>query len=266
MEELLLMKADINELESLIISYNSEQDSKKKHVLYLNLVEESLNLVNKIVSGTYPIPQTVSREDLVQVGAIGLLKSISTYKIQEKGSFKTYATKFIKGKILQYLRDKANLVKPPRDTVENISIVKKYIDNLESGKNIDILEISKATNIPANKVEDILNADLVKNIISLDQKVYSTDGIETIADRIQDNNDNDFEYNFENKKIIEYALNKLPASEKLVIYKFYINEQTKKSIADELKVSQTQVARLLKRALNKMYDIITNDMKYEEDL
>lgn len=260
------MKQDINELESLIVSYNSEQDLKKKHVLYLNLVEQSLKLVNKIVSGTYPIPQSVSREDLVQVGAIGLLKSISTYKIQEKGSFKTYAAKFIKGKILQYLRDKANLVKPPRDTVENIKIVKQYLDNLESGKNIDAVDIAKAVNIPVKKVQDILNADLIKNIVSLDQKIYSADGIETLADRIQDNDDNEFESSYENKRIIQYALNKLPQDEKIVIYKFYINEQTKKSIAQELKISQTQVARLIKRALNKMYDIIKNEMNYEEDL
>ena len=250
----------------MIISYNSEKDLKKKHVLYLNLVEHALALVNKIVSSMYPYPKTVTRDDLIQVGAIGLLKAISSYKIQEKGSFKTYSAKYIKGKILQYIRDKANLVKPPRDTVENINTVRKYIESVGSDDNISAENIAKAVKLPVNKVQDILNAELIKNIVSLDQKVYSTDGIETLADKIQDLTDEEYEQRYENKRIIEYALNRLPQNEKTVIYNFYIKEQTKKSIAQELNISQTQVARLIKRALNKMYDIIKNEMNYEEDL
>ena len=51
----------------------------------------------------------------------------------------------------------------------------------------------------------------------------------------------------------------MPNDEKTAIYKYYIEEHTKKSIAQELGVSQTQVARLIRRALNKMYDIISEE-------
>ncbi|MBP3847728.1 sigma-70 family RNA polymerase sigma factor, partial [bacterium] len=98
-----------------------------------------------------------------------------------------------------------------------------------------------------------------KNIISLDQKVYSTDGMETIADRIQSYDEKEYERNYENKKLIEYALGKLPQQERKSIYLYYIEGQTKKEISAELKVSQTQVARLIKRALVKMYNIIKED-------
>ena len=255
---------DIETLEEQIYLFQHENDSKKKHIFYLNLVEESLKLVNKIVSTVYPIPISVSRDDLVQVGAIGVLNAIKTYEVKEKGSFKTYASKFIRGKILQYLRDKANLVKPPRETSENINVVKNYIDNLNSDNIPDAKEISKALNIPVNKVQDILNAELLKNIVSLDQKVYSADGIETLADRILTDNEKNYENDYENKKVLEFAMNKLPDNEKIAILKYYIEGETKKNIAKELNVSQTQVARLIKRALNKMYEIITNDMNYME--
>ena len=255
----------IEELESLINLYNKECDLKKKHVLYLNLVEESLKLVNRIVNSVYHVNLSVSREDLVQVGAIGLLKSISTYHVTEKGSFKTYASKFIKGKILQFLRDKANLVKAPRETSENINAVKNFIESCPSDFIPNAKDIAKALNMPENKVQDILNLELIKNIVSLDQRVYSTDGVETLIDRIQSESDKNFEYDYENKKIIEYALNKLPRDEKISIYKYYIEGCTKKSIAQELSVSQTQVARLIKRALNKMYVIIKRDMNDEEE-
>lgn len=251
--------ANIEQLEEKIYLFKHEDDLKKKHVLYLNLVEDSLKLVNKIVSSIYPIPFTVSRDDLIQVGAIGVLKAIDTYEIKDKGSFKTYASKFIKGKILQYLRDKANLVKTPRETAENINIVKNYLENLKTDSLPSAKEIAQALNMSENKVQDILNTELTKNIVSLDQKVYSTDGVETLADRIQSDVDKEYEINFENKKIIEYALEKLPKDEKTAIYRYYIEEETKKTIALELGVSQTQVARLIKRALNKMYDIISDE-------
>lgn len=251
--------SDIEQLEEKIYLFKHENDVKKKHIFYLNLVEESLKLVNKIVSSIYPVPITVARDDLVQVGAIGVLKAIDTYEIKDKGSFKTYASKFIKGKILQYLRDKANLVKPPRETAENINTVKNYLDRIDPDSNPTVKDISKALNMSENKVQDILNTELLKNIVSLDQKVYSTDGVETLADRIQADDDREYEKNYENKKIIEFALQKLPNDEKTAIYKYYIEDATKKSIANELGVSQTQVARLIKRALNKMYDIISDE-------
>ncbi len=207
------MVNDLNKLEELITKYKIEKDVKKKHVFYLSLVEESLKLVKKIVSCIYPLPFGVSRDDLVQVGAIGVLKSIESYQNTDKGSFKTYVTLFIKGRILQYLRDKAYSIKPPRD-------IKK---------------------------------DELRNIISLDETVFSPDGAETILDRIPAR---DIEQDFENKKLIEFALNKLAKQEKEVIYRYYIEGAKKKEIAQELNISAMQVARLIKRALNKMYIII----------
>ena len=253
------MMSDIEQLEEKIYLYKHEADVKKRHVLYLNLVEDSLKLVNKVVLSIYPVPVSVAKDDLIQVGAIGVLKAIDTYQIKNKGSFKTYATKFIKGKILQYLRDKANIVKPPRTTSENINTVRNYLDSLSDTKNPDVKNISKALNIPEDKVQDILNADIIKNIVSLDQKVYSSDGMDTLADHIQSGDEKEYERNYENKKVIEYALNKLPENEKKAIYLYYIVGDTKKNISKELKVSQTQVARLIKRALNKMYMIISDE-------
>lgn len=251
---------DIELLENKIYLYKNETDTARKHVLYLNLVEESLKLVNSVVSSVYPIPITVSRDDLIQVGAIGLLRAIDTYEVKNKGSFKTYASIFIKGKILHYLRDKTNLVKTPRETSENINAVKNYIESQSSDIQPSAKEISKALNIPEKTVQDILNAEFRKYIISLDQRVYTSDGVETLADRLQAQPNNEFEKHYENKKVIEFALNKLQHKEKEAIFQYYFEGKTKKCIAQQLGVSQTQVARLIKRALNEMYEIIVSDI------
>lgn len=258
--------SELEKLEDLIIEYRKESDKKKKYVVYLNLIEESLKLVKRIVMGMYPIPNTISKDDLIQVGAVGVLNAIETYDISIKGSFKTYVSKVIKGKILHYLRDKANLVKTPRETIANMNKVKLAIEELSENntKIPTVEEVARYVDLPFEKVEEIMNIELIKNMISLDQKVYSTDGAETLMDRIQSEDDESFEETYANKKMIEYALNKLPEPDKTTIYLYYMEGESRKTISQKLNVSATQVSRILKRALNRLYNIIQNTMTEEE--
>ncbi|MBD5403307.1 sigma-70 family RNA polymerase sigma factor [bacterium] len=254
--------SDLEKLEEIILEYKSEQDQKRKRILYLNLVQESLKLVKRIVLGMYPLPGSIAKDDLIQVGAVGVLKAIDTYEPEERGSFKTYVSKFIKGKILHYLRDKANLVKTPRETIANLSKVKNAIEDLSAGtsKVPSAEEVAAFINMPKEKVEEIMNAELIKNMISLDQNIYSSEGTETLLDRIQADDNTSYEETFENKKIIEFALNKLPHTDKTVVYQYYMEGCSRREISQLLGVSPTQVSRILKRALNKLYIIIENEM------
>lgn len=258
--------SELEKLEDLILEYKSETDVKKKHVVYLNLVQETLKLVKKIVMAFYPLPNTITKDDLIQVGAVGVLNAIETYRVEERGSFKTYVSKVIKGKIFHYLRDKANLVKTPRETLANLSKVKEAIDELSENntKIPTVEEVANYVNLPLDKVEEIMNIEIIKNMISLDQNIYTQDGSETLLDRIQNNDDASFEESYANKKIIEFAINKLPQNDKIAIYKYYIEGESRKEIAKELRVSPTQVSRILKKALNKLYNIIQKEMSEKE--
>lgn len=260
--------SELEKLEELILEYKNESDVKKKHVAYLRLIEETLKLVKKIVLSFYPFPVNISRDDLIQVGAVGVLKAIETYKPEERGSFKTYVSKVIKGKIFHYLRDKANLVKTPRETIANMSKVKEAIDELSENntKIPTVEEVSKYVNLPFEKVEEIMNIELIKNMISLDQNIYTSEGGETLMDRIQDNEESSFEDTYANKKIIEFALNKLQQNDKIAIQMYYIDGESRKEISKVLKVSQTQVSRILKRALNKLYYIIKSELSEDNDI
>ncbi len=254
--------SELEKLEELMSEYKSETDIKKRHVAYLRLIEETLKLVKKIAITFYPLPSSISKDDLIQVGAVGVLKAIETYKPEERGSFKTYVSKVIKGKIFHYMRDKANLVKPPRETLSNMSKVKEAIDALSNNntKIPTVEEVARYVNMPFDKVEEIMNIELIKNMISLDQNIYTTDGGETLMDRIQSEEESNFEETYANKKIIEFALNKLPPTDKTAIYMYYIDGESRKEIAKKLNVSATQVSRILKRALNKLYNIIQREM------
>lgn len=253
--------SELEKLEDLILSYKEEKDEKKKRILYLKLVQESLKLVKRIALGMYPLPSTISKDDLIQVGAVGVLKAIETYEVNERGSFKTYVSKFIKGKILHYLRDKANIVKTPRETLTNLSKVKEAIDDLSEGgtKSPSAQEVANYVNLPVDKVEEIMNIELIKNMVSLDQNIYSSEGTETLMDRIQSDSDT-WEETYENKKVIEFALKKLPEPDKTVVFKYYMEGSSRKEISEIIHVSPTQISRILKRALNRLYNIIENEM------
>ena len=255
--------SQLENLENLITRYNEVSiDGAEKRVAYLKLVDETLKLVRQIVSSIYPIPSTVSAEDLLQVGAIGMIKAIKMYKKDNKGSFKTYATVVIKGNIYHYLRDYANIIRPPRDTIENLNKVKVAIIELTKilGKEPTTKELSDYIKLSSEKIEEILNIDSLKNLISLDQTVFSADGNETLLDKLQIDEIIPYEEAYANKKSIEDALNKLPTQEKFVIYMYYIEEKTRKEIANLLKVSQTQVSRIIKRALSRLYVILQRGM------
>ena len=60
--------SELEKLEDLILQYKTEKDNKRKHVAYVNLVEETLKVVKKIVLSFYQIPNTIPKDDLVQDG------------------------------------------------------------------------------------------------------------------------------------------------------------------------------------------------------
>ena len=107
----------IDELDTLLISFKNTKDEKKKRMLHLKIVEESMDLVKKIAN-TIALQSGIPNEDLIQVGSLGLIKAIEFYKVDMNTKFKTYATYFIKGEIKHYLRDKASIIKAPRELQE----------------------------------------------------------------------------------------------------------------------------------------------------
>ena len=251
------MVSDLEKLEKLVVCYKQEADTKKKHVVYLQLVDASMKLVKKIVSGIVIVPTTISFEDLMQVGAVGVLKAISGYSCNAKGSFKTYLTIVVRGQILHFMRDKANIVKLPRDVFENIPRIRAAIEKLGlTQPELEIEELSNYLGLSKDVIMETLALDLKKNMISLDQNIYTAEGTETLLDRLQLEDDHNFENLYETKKILEVAIEKLPPLDKDIIMKYYMEGYQQKTIAQEMQLTQSQVSRIVKRALNKLYFLI----------
>ncbi len=238
--------------------YENESDSKtKKHYETLVLMAY-MPLVNKIAKGlarrsTDPI------EDIIQVGAIGLLKAINSYKSNISNNFKTYATYKITGEIKHYLRDKIAMIRPSRAIQElayRISQIRTSLiaNNVENPTDYDI---AKVLQMPIEKISDVMEYDRRKNVISLEQ--ISLDNEFARAENILVNRDDliDFKSINENKIEVKEALSQLDKKLQDVVKLTFFEGYSQREIAKLLNSNQMMVSRLLKKALKQLFQILS---------
>ena len=191
-----------------------------------------------------------SADDLFQIGCIGLIKSIDNFDISLNVQFSTYAVPMIIGEIRRYLRDN-NIVRVSRsvrDLAYKTIQVRERLTK-ETGKEPGIEEIAKELETTP---EDIaFSLDAIQDPVSLQEPVYN-DGADSIyiMDQIKDVKNTD-ELWAENITILE-AMKKLSDKEKLIVNKRFFDGRTQMEVAEEIGISQAQVSRLEKSAIERI--------------
>ena len=189
-------------------------------------------------------------DDLFQIGCVGLIKAIDNFDITLNVQFSTYAVPMIVGEIRRYLRDN-NMVRVSRsirDLAYKVLQVKEK-KSKETGKEPTIEEIAKELNVSNEEISFCLDA--IQDPVSLQEPVYN-DGTDSvyIMDQVKDKKNTD-ELWAENITMIE-SLKKLNEKEKMIISKRFFDGRTQMEVADEIGISQAQVSRLEKSAINHM--------------
>ena len=251
------MNSCTEDLDKLIISYKSCKDDKKRLMIYLNIVDDAMSYVKKIAN-SIACKSGVSNEDLIQVGSLGLIKAIESFDPKHNAKFKTYATYFIKGEIKHYLRDKAGIIKAPRELQELVSKISSTIEELYKNgvENPSSDDIAKVLNIDVDKIENVLNIEKYKTVISLDQYLKGDEEDFSLLDKIPSGDYEEIMNSYENKIMLEEAIRKLPEELKQIIELCYYYDMSQREISEKLNLSQMQVSRRLKKALNMLYEII----------
>ena len=191
-----------------------------------------------------------SADDLFQIGCIGLIKSIDNFDISLNVQFSTYAVPMIIGEIRRYLRDN-NIVRVSRsvrDLAYKTIQVRERLTK-ETGKEPGIEEIAKELETTP---EDIaFSLDAIQDPVSLQEPVYN-DGADSIyiMDQVKDVKNTD-ELWAENITILE-AMKKLSDKEKLIVNKRFFDGRTQMEVAEEIGLSQAQVSRLEKSAIERI--------------
>lgn len=189
-------------------------------------------------------------DDLFQVGCIGLIKAIDNFDLTQNVQFSTYAVPMIIGEVRRYLRDNNSIrvSRSLKDIAYKALQVKERLVN-QNSKEPTIAEIAKELELPKSDV--VYALDAMSDPISLFEPIYH-DGGEAIyvMDQVKDEKNSDESW-LENISINE-AMKHLDEREKHILSLRFFQGRTQMEVANEIGISQAQVSRLEKNALNQM--------------
>lgn len=189
-------------------------------------------------------------DDLFQIGCVGLIKALDNFDLNQNVQFSTYAVPMIIGEIRRYLRDNnpIRVSRSVRDLAYKSLQAKERLTK-ETGKEPTIEQISKVLEI--DKEEIAFSLDAIQDPVSLQEPIYK-DRSENlyIEDQVRDNKNIDEKW-AENLTIAQ-ALAKLNKREKDIIARRFFDGRTQMEVAEEIGISQAQVSRLEKDAINRI--------------
>lgn len=188
-------------------------------------------------------------DDLFQVGCIGLIKSIDNFDITQNVRFSTYAVPMIIGEIRRYLRDN-NSIRVSRSIKDTAYKAMQVKERLMSERQTEptVEEIAKELDQPVAEIVTALES--IVSPVSLYDPVYS-DGGDTIyvLDQIGDNNDDN---NWLDEINLKESIKNLSDREKHILTLRFMQGKTQMEVSREIGISQAQVSRLEKGALDKI--------------
>lgn len=229
--------------EELIRSYQQgNKDSLNQ------LIEENTGLVWAVVKRF--TGYGVETDDLFQIGCMGLIKAVMGFDEDYGTKFSTYAVPKITGEIRRFLRDDGT-VKVSRSIKERANLIKVYRNQyiLREGMEPTVSQISEATGLTS---EEIAVADSATAAVESINKVTGDDGfcLENML------TDTESEESLLERLSLRQAIAGLPEKECLVIKLRYYHGLTQDRVSKVLHVSQVQVSRIEKKALNRLKEMM----------
>ncbi len=187
--------------------------------------------------------------DLFQVGVIGLIKAIDNFDPDLDVRFSTYGVPMIIGELRRYLRDNnsVRVSRSMRDTAYRAMQVKEELIN-KNGREPTVEEIAEILEVPKENV--VLSLEAIVEPVSLYEPVFS-DGADTIyvMDQIGDKSD---ESSWLEELSFKDAMKNLSQREKQILSLRFFRGKTQMEVANEIGISQAQVSRIEKGALNSI--------------
>ena len=233
----LLTKKEKNEL--FIKIKNGDEEAREK------FINGNLRLVLSVIQRFYGRGE--SADDLFQVGCIGLIKAMDNFDLEQNVQFSTYAVPMIIGEVRRYLRDN-NSIRVSRSVRDLAYKAMQYKEKYtkENGKEPTIEQIAKELGVEREEIA--FSFDAIQDPVSLQEPVYN-DGSESIyvMDQVRDTKNTDELWT--ESMTIAQAMKKLNDKEKNIIIKRFFDGRTQMEVAEEIGISQAQVSRLEKSAI-----------------
>lgn len=188
-------------------------------------------------------------DDLFQIGVMGLIKAINNFDLSKEVRFSTYCVPMISGELRRHLRDysQVKVSRSLRDLAyKAIQAKERLTFSLQREPNIEEI----ANEIGEKRSDVVIALESISDPVSLYEPVYS-DSEDTlyIMDQIGDKNDVD---SWLDELFIRDAIKELGEREKNILYLRFLKGKTQVEVAGEIGISQAQVSRLEKSAINRI--------------
>ncbi len=215
----------------------------KEHFIYCNM-----RLVLSVAQRFCDTKE--SMDDIFQVGCVGLMKAIDNFDLTLNVRFSTYAVPMIIGEIKRFLRDSSSM-RVSRSLRDTAYLVLKSKEKLSKDRadEVSLEEIASDLNLTLFEVVDAIDA--ISAPMSLDEAVYN-DGDDKVMllEHLADENQNSDKW-IENVDLKD-AVNGLGTRERQILDLRYFAGKTQMEVSDEIGISQAQVSRLEKNALEQI--------------
>jgi len=212
------------------------------------LVEGNLRLVLSVIQRF--LGRGENPDDLFQVGCIGLLKAVQNFDETKQVRFSTYGVPMIAGEIRRYLRDNSaiRVSRSLRDLAYRVLQCKEQL-LLDMGREPTMAEIAEALDL---QEADVLEAmDAITAPVSLYEPIYSDGGDPlTVMDQVRDLKNTDERWM--ERIALRDAMGQLGEREKQILALRFHDGRTQMEVANAIGISQAQVSRLEKNALNSI--------------
>ncbi len=195
-------------------------------------------------------------EDLFQVGAIGLLKAIDRFDVSRGLKFSTYAVPLIMGEIRRHMRDDQpiRVARSLRELGMRVERVRQALSQ-QLGRDPTTQEVAEKMGVDSGAIAEALEA--IRVPASLNQPIESLNGSETHLDDIV--KDEQGESEWLEQMVLNQAFRTLNERERFILRARFVDGRTQTEVARRLNVSQVQISRLERRALDRLKMALQDD-------
>ena len=238
----------------LLRRYHEDGDLQARE----QLIEQYMSLVRSLARRySYRGEQL---EDLVQIGAIGLIKAIDRFDLERGVELTTYATPNIIGEIKRHFRDKGWSVRVPRGLQELNVQLSRLVEQLtvQLSRSPTIPELAKAAGVEEEQVLEALESGRAYTSLSL--SVGGGGGDDDDLDPLESLGTEEHQYEVsEDRAVLAPGFKALDERERKILQLRFFEGLTQSQIAQQVGISQMHVSRLIRRSLEKIRETIAED-------
>jgi RNA polymerase sigma-B factor len=250
----------MNESDKVLLRrYHEDGDLQARE----QLIEQYMSLVRSLARRySYRGEQL---EDLVQIGAIGLIKAIDRFDLDRGVELTTYATPNIIGEIKRHFRDKGWSVRVPRGLQELNVQLSRLVEQLtvQLSRSPTISELAKAAGVEEEEVLEALESGRAYSSLSLSSGSGGTDDGEEL-DPLESIGTEEHQYDVsEDRAVLAPGFRVLDERERMILHLRFFEGLTQSQIAQQVGISQMHVSRLIRRSLEKIREEIASEEEPE---